>query len=362
MSEPKKYGVETKVRFPLYAAGTNTFLDGATLAAGDAEISKDDGDFAAATNTIVDEGNGFYSLTLTATEMEAANIMVSIRDAAGAEWENQGVLVHTYGHASAAMAFDFDQATPAVNVTQLSGDATAADNAESFFDDSGFDASNSTIGTCTTNTDMRGTDSALLASGYTVPPTTAEIEAALINEGDGQQLIDAILQVINANLDLPALELTAIGQAVRSELTTELARIDAAISSRASASAVSALNDVAASDVVTAMQAVATDFQADVSALATAAAVAAVDTVVDGIATSVGALNDISVANILDGVIEGTVTLKHSLQISNAVLAGKVTGADGLTISFRDLADSKNRIVTTADANNNRTAVVRSYD
>jgi len=57
-------------------------------------------------------------------------------------------------------------------------------------------------------------------------PTTTQIatavEAALIDEGDGQQLIDAILQVINSNLDLPALELTAIAQAVRTELTTEL--------------------------------------------------------------------------------------------------------------------------------------------
>lgn len=40
------------------------------------------------------------------------------------------------------------------NVVQISGDATAADNAELFFDDTGFDASNSTIGTVTTNTDL----------------------------------------------------------------------------------------------------------------------------------------------------------------------------------------------------------------
>ena len=70
-----------------------------------------------------------------------------------------------------------------------------------------------------------------LTSGERTAIATA-VEAALINEGDGQQLINAILQVINANLDLPALELTAIAQAVRSELATELGRIDAAITSR----------------------------------------------------------------------------------------------------------------------------------
>jgi hypothetical protein len=74
-----------------------------------------------------------------------------------------------------------------------------------------------------------------LATTDYISPETKEaiavaVEAALLNEGDGQQLIDAILQVINTNLDLPALELTAIANAVRSELATELARIDANVS------------------------------------------------------------------------------------------------------------------------------------
>jgi len=67
-------------------------------------------------------------------------------------------------------------------------------------------------------------------------PTATEnavaIEAAIINEGDGQQVIDAILQVINTSLDLPAIELAAIGAAVRTELTAELALIDASVASR----------------------------------------------------------------------------------------------------------------------------------
>jgi hypothetical protein len=67
-------------------------------------------------------------------------------------------------------------------------------------------------------------------------PTATEnavaLEAAIINEGDGQQVIDAILQVINTSLDLPAIELAAIGAAVRTELTAELALIDASVASR----------------------------------------------------------------------------------------------------------------------------------
>jgi hypothetical protein len=72
----------------------------------------------------------------------------------------------------------------------------------------------------------------MLTASYTTPPTTAEIEAALINEGDGQQLIDAIVTVINTSLDIPSLELAAIASAVRTELSTELGRLDATISSR----------------------------------------------------------------------------------------------------------------------------------
>lgn len=74
-------------------------------------------------------------------------------------------------------------------------------------------------------------DAMTLTSGERSTLATV-IEAALLNEGDGQQLIDAILQVINSNLDLPALELSAISSAVRAELSTELSRIDANISSR----------------------------------------------------------------------------------------------------------------------------------
>lgn len=53
---------------------------------------------------------------------------------------------------------------PEVDVYSISDDATAANNAELDYDGTGYDKSNSTIGTCTANTDMRGTDSALLAS------------------------------------------------------------------------------------------------------------------------------------------------------------------------------------------------------
>ena len=74
--------------------------------------------------------------------------------------------------------------------------------------------------------------SRLESARYVVPPTTADIEAALINEGDGQQLVDAIVQVISSNLNSSDLELSAIAIAVRDAMP-EINNLDATISSRA---------------------------------------------------------------------------------------------------------------------------------
>ena len=56
------------------------------------------------------------------------------------------------------------------------------------------------------------------------------IEAAIINEGDGQLVINAIVQAIG-NINVPA---SVIASAVRTELTLELDRIDTNIGSRSS--------------------------------------------------------------------------------------------------------------------------------
>ncbi len=60
--------------------------------------------------------------------------------------------------------FSIENRFAEVDVTAISGDSTAADNLEADYDGTGYAKANSTIGTTTTNTDMRGTDSAALAS------------------------------------------------------------------------------------------------------------------------------------------------------------------------------------------------------
>jgi hypothetical protein len=58
-----------------------------------------------------------------------------------------------------------------------------------------------------------------------------------------------------------------------------------------------------------------------------------------------------------DEVVEGTLTLRQLMKVFLAVLAGKSAGGGTLTITFRDNADSKNRISATVDANGNRSDV-----
>lgn len=64
-----------------------------------------------------------------------------------------------------------------------------------------------------------------------------------------------------------------------------------------------------------------------------------------------------AVDEILDEVIEGTLTLRQVLRLLLSVMVGKSAGGGTATITFRDNADTKNRISATVDANNNRTAV-----
>ena len=87
----------------------------------------------------------------------------------------------------------------------------------------------SALGIAAANVDSQLT--AILAAaqdkaGYSLTPAERDaiataVEAAIINEGDGQQVVDAILQVFNANLDLPALELTAIANQVQATLAPD---------------------------------------------------------------------------------------------------------------------------------------------
>lgn len=57
--------------------------------------------------------------------------------------------------------------------------------------------------------------------------------------------------------------------------------------------------------------------------------------------------------------IETNYSLRESLRLMLAAMAGKVSGAGTATITFRDVNDSKDRIIASVDVNGNRTAVTK---
>lgn len=60
---------------------------------------------------------------------------------------------------------------------------------------------------------------------------------------------------------------------------------------------------------------------------------------------------------VADEVYEGTLTLREVIRILLAVLGGKSSGGGTATITFRDNADTKNRVVATVESDGDRTAM-----
>lgn len=79
----------------------------------------------------------------------------------------------------------------------------------------------------------------------------------------------------------------------------------------------------------------------------------------DATLAAIAALNDITVAELLDAVVEGSTTLEGALRLMLSILTGEVTGGGTTTITYRDIGDTKNRVVFTVDASGNRSAVTR---
>jgi hypothetical protein len=70
-----------------------------------------------------------------------------------------------------------------------------------------------------------------------------------------------------------------------------------------------------------------------------------------------------SAADVADAVFNKMVESGYSfgdlVRIQHSALAGKVTGAGTATERFRSIADNKDRLVVTVDANGNRTAITQ---
>jgi hypothetical protein len=250
--------------------------------------------------------------------------------------------------------------------------------------------------TAATQTSVDGVATAVTALGeplqaadYTEPATAeaiaTQVEVQIINDDDGRAVLQAIADKIMAE----EISSTVIAQSVRAELAPELGRIDVAISTRSTLTAEDIPEGLTAAEVWSATtrtlteaagltteqaeQLAALPTLADIegtTVLAKAADLAdlATSDQVSGLATqaSVDALaGDVPTASetaaaVLGATVETGATVVQSLRLANAVLAGKVSGGQTGVETFRDLADTKDVIVSTNDVAGNRTAVTKN--
>ena len=106
-----KYGVQTSFRFAVVKRGVVDLAATGdwTPATGDTKISKDGGNVANTSNNpsaVGGTGSVLWSITLTAAELQAAEIVIQIVDSATKAIEDQTLVIYTYGHASAKIQAD----------------------------------------------------------------------------------------------------------------------------------------------------------------------------------------------------------------------------------------------------------------
>lgn len=160
---PRK-NVAYRVTFPLLDADGDLVTGAAGL---DSEVSIDGGTFADCTNeaTEIATSSGVYYLDLTAAEMNGDTVAVIVKTS-------------TSGAKTTTIVMYPEEAGDyRADVVQISGDTTAADNAESFFDGTGYAGTNNTIPTVTNVTTVNG-----LAAN--VVTATSIAASALNGKGD----------------------------------------------------------------------------------------------------------------------------------------------------------------------------------
>lgn len=243
--------------------------------------------------------NGVYHATLDATDTNTLG------------------LLEVYVHVAGALATKSSY----MILPAASYDALVTNGLNNFDAASDAVANVTLVATTTTNTDMRGTDSA----NTVVPPSVAQFDARTLLAADYfDPAVDAV-----ANVTLVATTTT----------NTDMRGTDSA-------------NTVAPDNASIASILVDTnDLQTNQGNWLTAT----------GFSTSseIAALNNISVADIFAGGDVDAYSLEESLKLILAANVGVLSGAATTTITIQAADASKARLTATVDSNGNRSAVIK---
>jgi len=389
-----KYGTQTTIYFPLIKASSQNFAVSGdyTHASGDVKISKDGGAAATATNSpsAITMGNGaMWSLTLTATEMQAAEVVVTIIDAATKAVEDQMVKLHTFGHASAKIVADLSAANLAADVQTIKTQAVtcaasvtvspyvgatgAAVNGTTVNTLASHDPG-ATIGTSTlTQAQVTGgayaLNSASFAFNAALDFTTTQKAATLARvtlvdtlttyTGNTPQTGDAFARIGATGSGLTSLAPAATALSSATWTATRAGYLDN-LSGGAppSAAAIATQVDTTLSGTHgSGSWATATGFSTlDAAGVRTAVGLASanLDTQLDALPTASETAAQVAAIDI-DGK-----TLQAAFRIICAAAAGLASGAGTPTETYKGLDQSTTRLVVVADASGNRTSVTYS--
>ncbi len=179
---PKK-NTAYRVTFPIYDNDGDLVTGAAGL---DSEVSKDGGTFADCTNeaTEIATASGMYYLDLTSTEMNADTVAIIVKTSS------------TNAKTTPIVLYPEEAGDIRVDVTQISGDTTAADNAESFFDGTGYAGTGNVIPTVTTVTG--GATAAALATVDGVADSIL-VSVAALNDISPAEVNAEVLDVLTVD-------------------------------------------------------------------------------------------------------------------------------------------------------------------
>jgi hypothetical protein len=146
------------------------------------------GGFIAVDNTNMP---GWYEIGIPDAALDGGNeVAIQLRGAANM------VPVNIYIELD---AFDYQTATQPVNVTQISGDSVAADNAEAFFDGTGYAGTGNVIPTVTTLTNLPTIPANWLTAAGLAADAVTEIQSGLATATNVSDAQTAIITQVDAN-------------------------------------------------------------------------------------------------------------------------------------------------------------------
>lgn len=330
--------------------------------------SKNGAAFASITPTVTERGSGWYNLALTAGHLDTLGDFVVHATGSGADPSDLAFEVVAYDPADAA-GLGLSRVDAAISTRSTLTQANILSDATPF-QGARIDAAISSrapesggnlatllarvLGTIAAGTHSPQSGDAfarlgapsgasiaadiltrLATAGYTAPDNAGitAIKAKTDNLPASPAAVGSQMALADGAITAAKIAAGAIG-------ATQAPNLDAAVSSRLAAAGYTAPDNAGIGDAKAAAEAVDARLPVDPAAAGDAMALTA-----------------LAVDSILDEVVEGALTLRQALRIVLSGVAGKASGAPSGPIRYRDLADSKDRIVGAVDANGNRTAV-----